>query len=80
MKAIVEKWGNTAAERIPARVMRAIRLTLGDVVDVRAEAGRIVIEPVRPKAYDLDTLLKRISAKNQHQAVDFGPPVGKEVW
>ena len=48
--------------------------------DVREEAGRIVIEPVRQKTYELDKLLKGITSKNQHEAVDFGPAMGKEAW
>jgi antitoxin MazE len=77
---MVKKWGNSAAVRIPASVMQATRLDLDEVVDVREEAGRIVIEPVRQKAYDLRKLLDGITSKNQHEAVDFGPPMGKEVW
>lgn len=80
MKAIVRKWGNSAAVRIPAAVMQATNLTLDEVVDVREEAGRIVIEPVREKIYDLNVLLKGITSKNQHAAVDFGPAAGKEIW
>ncbi len=80
MRARVKKWGNSAAVRIPASVMQATHLDLDEVVDVRGEAGRIVIEPVRQKTYDLDTLLKGITTKNQHGAVDFGPAVGKEAW
>ena len=80
MKATVKKWGNSAAVRIPASVMQATQLGLDEVVDVREEAGRIVIEPVRQKTYDLDKLLKGITSKNQHEAIDFGPAVGKEAW
>ena len=39
MRATVKKWGNSAAVRIPASVMRAARLNLGEEVDVREEAG-----------------------------------------
>ena len=80
MRAMVKKWGNSAAVRIPASVMQATRLDLDEAVDVREEAGRIVIEPVRQKTYDLGKLLKGITSKNQHEAVDFGPAMGKEVW
>ena len=80
MKVTVKKWGNSAAVRIPASVMQATRLTLDEVVDVREQAGRIVIEPVRQKTYDLDKLLKGITSKNQHEAIDFGPAMGKEAW
>jgi antitoxin MazE len=79
MRATVKKWGNSAAVRIPASVMKATNLELDEVVDVREEGGRIVIEPVRQKSYELGALLKGITSKNQHQAVDFGAPVGKEV-
>jgi antitoxin MazE len=80
MKATVKKWGNSAAVRIPAAVMQAMRLNLEEPVDVREEAGRIVIEPIRQKAYDLAELLKGITSKNRHKPVDFGPPAGKEMW
>ena len=33
--------------------------------------GRIIIEPVRQKAYDLHALLKGITPKNLHQAADL---------
>ena len=79
MRAKVKKWGNSAAVRIPASVMQATRLDLDEVVDVREEAGRIVIEPVRQETYDLDKLSKGITSKNQHEAIDFGPAVGKEA-
>ena len=80
MKATVRKWGNSAAVRIPASVMQATRLDLDEVVEVREEAGRIVIEPIRQKTYELDELLKGITPKNQHEPVDFGLPLGKEAW
>jgi antitoxin MazE len=80
VKALVKKWGNSAAVRIPAAVMRAAQLKLDEAVNVREEAGRIVIEPIRRKAYNLDELLNGITSKNMHDPVDFGPPSGKEVW
>jgi len=76
----MKKWGNSAAVRIPAHVMHAARLNLGEELNVREEAGRIVVEPVRQKTIDLGALLKGITSKNQHEAVDFGPAMGKEVW
>jgi antitoxin component of MazEF toxin-antitoxin module len=35
---------------------------------------------VNKKAYDPHALLKGITPKNQHQAADFGPALGEEVW
>ena len=54
--------------------MEATRLRLDEVVDVREEQGRIVIEPVRQKTYGLEDLLKGITSKNLH---DFAHRSGK---
>ena len=80
MRAVVKKWGNSASVRIPAAIMKAARLNLDEAVDVREEAGRVVIEPVRYREYDLAQLLKGITRRNLHKEIDFKGPVGKEVW
>jgi antitoxin MazE len=46
---------------------------------LRDEKGRIVIEPVREKNYDLTLLLDAITEENLHIALDFGKLAGKEV-
>ena len=79
MRTTVRKWGNSAAVRIPGSVMQSMRIRLDEIVDVREEEGRIVIEPIRQKAYKLDDLLKGITSKNRHNKVDFGPPLGREA-
>ncbi len=80
MRAVVKKWGNSASVRLPAAVMQAAHLDVNDAVDVREESGCIVIEPVRRKEYDLGELVTRISRENVHKEVEFGGPVGKELW
>ena len=79
MRVTVKQWGNSASVRIPAAIMEAARLSLDDAVDVREEGGRIVIEPVRQKEYDLARLLADITPQNLHAEVDFGSPQGKEA-
>jgi antitoxin MazE len=80
MRAVVKKWGNSASVRIPVAILQAAHLDLEEPVDVREESGRIVIEPVRRKEYDLTELVKGITRKNLHGEVAFGGPVGKEAW
>ena len=79
MRVTVKKWGNSASVRIPSAVMKAARLSLDETVDVREEGGRIVIEPIRPREYDLMKMLAGITSENQHAEVDFGAPMGKEA-
>lgn len=79
MRVTIKKWGNSASVRIPAAIMESAGLQLDAAVDVREEAGRIVIEPIRPGEYELSALLDGITPENLHAEVDFGQPVGKEM-
>jgi antitoxin MazE len=80
MKVLVKKWGNSASVRIPASVMAAAALSLDQAVDVREEAGRIVIEPIREEVFDLDELVAGITNENRHGLVDTGARRGREFW
>lgn len=80
MRAIVKKWGNSASIRIPASVMAAARLTLDQPVELREDAGRIIIEPVREAAFELADLVAGITDANRHDAFDTGPARGAEAW
>jgi len=80
MRVQVKKWGNSASVRIPASVMAAAALHVDQAVDVREEDGRVVIEPIRAPVYELDDLLAEMKPDTFPEEVDFGAPVGKEVW
>jgi len=80
MRATVKKWGKSAAVRIPASIMQATHLDLDSEVEVREEAGRIVIEPLHQKTDALNELVKGITSNNRHDVDDFGPPAGREIW
>lgn len=75
---LVKKWGNSPAVRLPAAVMEAAHLALDQAVEVRAENGRVIIEPASP-VYSLDDLLAGITPKNRHTEQDFGLPQGREL-
>jgi antitoxin MazE len=80
LKMLVKKWGNSAAVRIPASVMAAASLDLDQVVDVREEGGRVVIEPIKADPYGLETLLDQMRPETFPEETDFGPPQGREIW
>jgi antitoxin MazE len=80
VKMVVRKWGNSAAVRIPSALMAEAGLEIDQPVDLRSEHGRIIIEPVRKPRFSLDELVAGIRPDNLHEAIDTGPPVGREVW
>ena len=80
MKATIQKWGNSLALRIPKSFATHSRIQQGSVVDLSLDNGRMIVEPTREEEYSLQDLLARVTKKNLHAEVDFGAPIGKEVW
>ena len=74
----IVKWGNSTAVRLPAAILKQVRVALGDRLELRAEDGRIVLERT-PREYTLDELVSGITKKNRHSAIDFGKPLGREA-
>jgi antitoxin MazE len=78
MEAIIRKWGNSPALRLPSAVMKSAAFDLEQHVIVTATKGRIVIEPASQPEYKLEDLLAAMTDTNAHDSVDFGGPVGQE--
>jgi antitoxin MazE len=55
-------------------------LDVDDPVDLREESGRIVIEPLNRRDFQLAELLEGITKENVYRETDVGSPVGNEVW
>lgn len=80
MVAIVSRWGNSLAIRIPQNLAKEIKLLEGDQVDLTVVDGKIIINPKIRKSYSLDELVNAITAENLHSEVDTSIAVGNEVW
>jgi len=80
MNTRVQKWGNSLAVRIPKPI--ALELGIEDHSEVQLEYadGKLVISPPVVTNYSLHDLLSGITKKNIHNEVDWGAPVGREVW
>jgi antitoxin MazE len=79
MRAVVKRWGNSAAVRIPRGVMQAAKLEIEQAVDISEADGQVLIVPVRTVQLDLKQLLRGITRKNLHEPVDSGAPIGREL-
>jgi antitoxin MazE len=79
MEAVIRKWGNSPALRLPTAVLREAGYQLEQKVDLIVSRGRIIIQPSEKVEYDLDALINGISAANAHDEVSFGSPVGNEA-
>jgi antitoxin MazE len=75
----VAKWGNSLAVRIPRDAARKLGLTEGCDVNVTVKDQTMAIRRAR-RITTLDDLLKGVTPENAGGEIDWGPPVGQEVW
>ena len=84
MKVAFQKWGNSLALRVPKAVAQEIGASDGKAAEMSVRDGKLVIEVTKPKRrkrrFTLDELVAGITPENRHEEVDWGPPVGNEVW
>ncbi len=80
MTAIVQKWGNSLALRIPSSLARDIHLHQGSVVEMAVVEGRMVLKPKRQCKIPLSQMLKRITKNNRHSEQNCGGASGQEIW
>ena len=76
----VQKWGNSLGLRIPRSFAADAKVGPGSVVDISLVRGGLMVRAACPRKYRLADLLRGISKRNLHTAVDAGGPVGREDW
>lgn len=79
MRAQIVGWGNSQALRIPRTVLDELQISEGDEVEMMVEKGRLTVRPLNPKI-TLESLVAAITPENRHKEIDWGKPVGTEVW
>jgi antitoxin MazE len=79
MEAVIRKWGNSPALRLPSSALKEAGFALEQKVELIVSRGRIVIQPSENVTYSLDSLLAGITPVNAHSELSFGAPVGKEA-
>jgi len=83
MKLSIQKWGNSAAVRLPAALLEHLGITAGDQFEVDIRPDGLMLKPARPH-YSLAELLAQCDASmpvTQDMADwDHTPSAGKEAW
>jgi antitoxin MazE len=78
----IQKWGNSQGLRLNRQVLEDANLSVGDDVDVTTRDGLIVIAPTRRirGKQSLQELVSRIPQGYKAEEMDWGEPIGREVW
>lgn len=73
----ITRIGNSVGVTLP-KVIRGDVFRIGDKVDLRADDGKIVIEPAT-KRPTFDSLMEGYDG-SPPSCIDMGRPCGKEIW
>lgn len=76
----VKKWGNSFVIRIPSSVIQDLGLSENSSVQIVSNGVVATIQPKKRKKISLDELVAAITPDNIHKEVDWGGPIGKEIW
>lgn len=78
MEVEIQKWGNSAAVRLPALVLREAGISLGQTLELTIENGRLVFAP--KKEFSLEELVAAITPDNCHPLLLDDGLKGNETW
>jgi len=78
----VQKWGNSQGLRLAKQVLEDAHISVGDDVDVTIRDGTIIIAPIKRirGKRSLQELVSRIPKNYEAGEIDWGKPIGREVW
>lgn len=80
MQTTIQKWGNSLAVRIPTTFAKELTMSAGTLVEMTVEDGKIILSPIKEPDYTLEELMKGVTKENLHGEIDWGKPMGREVW
>jgi antitoxin ChpS len=83
MELSIQKWGNSAAVRLPTALLSQLGVGLGDKLSADMQSDGLVLRPARRK-YSLDELMAQCDLDavppSDIAAWEDAKPVGHEVW
>ena len=82
MKLNIQKWGNSAAIRLPSTLLAQLGAKVGDVFDVDASSNQVILRVAKPR-YTLEELLAQCDPDAPPPDLkewDAMKPAGQEVW
>ena len=78
VQAVIQKWGNSQAVRLPRAVLNAANLHENDAVSIDVQENQITLRKL-PQRRTLDDLFAGYTGDYRPAEYDFGAEVGSEV-
>ena len=79
MLATLQKWGNSNGIRIPKSLLDTLRWGSNEELVISAADGKLIIERAK-KRKNIKELFDGYEDGYTPEEIDWGAPVGKEIW
>lgn len=75
----IQKWGNSHGVRLPKYILDEAAFSPDEPISIDVQNGTIIIKKAVRKV-SIEDLFKGYTGEYHEKEVDFGKPVGEEVW
>jgi len=76
----IQKWGNDLGVSFPLVIVNELSLREGLYMNIQKNGNEAIMKPIKSNSYNLDDMLSEITENNIHDSVEWGMPVGNEIW
>jgi len=78
--ATIQKWGNSQGIRIPRFILDAAKHSTDEMVEINVTDGKIVIRKAVERKKSIEELFEGFDGEYNETEIDWGKPVGNEIW
>ncbi len=79
MNTTIQKWGNSQGIRIPKFILDFVHWNTDEEIVLTADRDKIIIEKAKPRQNIME-LFSEYDGEYTPNTVDWGEPVGEEIW
>jgi len=80
MIATIQKWGNSQGVRLPKIYLDDLNMAEGNEVEILKQDDFIIIKSTARKRKTIQELFAEFDSDYTPEEVDWGEPVGREIW
>ena len=79
MTTTIQKWGNSQGIRIPKFLLDTVKWKADTQLVLSSNDGKIIIEKAKPRKTIME-LFENYDKEYTPNEIDWGNPVGEEIW
>ena len=80
MTATIQKWGKSQGIRLTRIILEYVNMSEGEEVEIATQDDTIIIRRVTGKRRTIQELFAGYDGDYTPEEIDWGEPVGGEVW